>query len=259
MKRPITEDDLQAYVDNVLESERRAEVDLYLSDNPEALKRITSFKMQADALRAALAPVAKEAIPNRLNLEHIVAARRSDRLSSWRMAAAAVVLVVAGGTGGWAMRGFTVPPSEGVAALAQEASASYATFATGSTRPVELTADHPAELASFASSTLGRNAIIPDLSKAGYRLMGGRAISTPHGPGFMIMYDNDQGSRLVMLSRKMVVDQNKAMAPHAESGLNGWTWAKNGMGFSVVGASGADELHPLADDVRSQVSENRSL
>lgn len=257
--RPITEDDLQGYVDKVLDSERQDEVELYLAQNPQASARVAAFKKQADALRAALAPVADEPIPVRLNLEHIVATRRTERTSAWRLAAAAVVLVVAGGTGGWAMRGIATPPSEGVAALSQEASASFSTFAMGSDRPVEISADNRTQLASFASSTLGRAAVLPDLSKSGYRLMGGRAIATIHGPGFMLMYENDKGSRLVMLTRKMAVDQNKAMVGHADGRLNGWSWANDGMGFSLVGSTDSEVLHPLADDVRSQVSGQRSL
>jgi anti-sigma factor RsiW len=83
--------------------------------------------------------------------------------------------------------------------------------------------------------------------------MGGRVISTTHGPGFMLMYDDDKGSRLMMLSRPMVVDEDKPMVGHSEGSVGSWTWADNGMGFSLIGSGPAEFLHPIADEVRSQV------
>lgn len=175
-------------------------------------------------------------------------------LPNRRIAAAAMVLVVAGATGGWAVRGYSLPPSEGVAALAQEVSASYTTFAGNAVQPVEFKADDLAGLTDIASKTLGTKTVLPDLSRSGYRLMGGRIVSTVHGPGFMLMYNDDKGNRLVMLARHMIVDQNKVMAEHSDGKVSGWTWAKGGMGFSLVGATDAADLHPIADEIRSQVT-----
>ena len=214
--RPITEDDLQAFIDNALDAERHREVSGYLQTNPEAAKRAASHRAQAAALRLALDPVAREPVPSRLNLKNIAATTRTParRVHSFKLAAAAVALLAV---------------------------------------PVEVRADGNETLQKFAASTLGRSASIPDLSKAGYRLMGGRVIPTAHGPGFMLMYDNDKGSRLVMLARHMLVDQDKPMAASESAEVRGWSWAKNGMGYSLVGPLPHEELHPIADAVRSQI------
>jgi anti-sigma factor RsiW len=253
-KRPITEDDLQAYVDNALDFERGQEVSEYLVANADAAARVSAYQGQALALRAALDPVSDEPVPSRLNLANIAAVRtRSLWPRYFQMAAAAMVLVAVGATGGWVVKSYSVPPTEGVAALAQEASASYHVFAPDRVRPVEVRADGTGTLAQLASETLGTHAVFPDLSKSGYRLMGGRVISTTHGPGFMLMYDDDKGSRLMMLSRPMVVDEDKPMVGHSEGSVGSWTWADNGMGFSLIGSGPAEFLHPIADEVRSQV------
>lgn len=83
--------------------------------------------------------------------------------------------------------------------------------------------------------------------------MGGRVVPTAHGSGFLLMYDNDKGSRLVMLTRRMLVDQDNPMVASSLRDTHGWSWARNGLGYSVVGEIGLDELHPLADEVRSQI------
>jgi anti-sigma factor RsiW len=137
-------------------------------------------------------------------------------------------------------------------ALADEAANSFATYAPDRVRPVELRADNMAELVDWATERMGRKPVLPDLSKSGYRLMGGRMISTSHGAGLMLMYDDDRGTRLVMLTRPMLADQNKPMAPHAQGNVEGWSWASGGMGYSLVGALPANTLHPLADDIRHQ-------
>ncbi|MBW9054482.1 anti-sigma factor family protein [Rhizobium mesosinicum] len=253
--KPITEDDLQAYVDNALDAERHCDVAEYLRENPEADARVTAYRTQAASLRFALDPVAREPVPSRLNLRTIAAAHPpapARRPRQFRLAAAAVLLLAIGATGGWMIKGYTLPPTEGVAALAQEASASYGTFAPDRLHPVEVRADGGDTLHQLASATLGRAAAIPDLSKAGYRLMGGRVVPTAHGPGLMLMYDDDKGSRLVMLTRPMMVDQNKPMVASETGYIRGWSWAKNGLGYSLVGALPHDDLHPIADAVRSQ-------
>ena len=55
--RPITEDDLHAYVDGVLEPEREAEVAAYLEGHPDMARRVSAFSDQRDLLRKALAPI----------------------------------------------------------------------------------------------------------------------------------------------------------------------------------------------------------
>lgn len=251
--RPITEDDLHAYIDGRLDAARAQEVSAYLEKHQDVASRFASYGAQRTILHGAFDPVADEPVPSRLNLNHMIAARRQNRVFTWRLAAAAVVLLFAGGSGGWYMRDMMAPPTEGVVALAREASDSFVTYAADKTRPVELRADNMVELVGWATERMGHRPVLPDLSKSGYRLMGGRVVSTPHGAGLMLMYDNDQGIRLVMLTRPMAVDQTRTMTPHSQGRVDGWAWASNGMGYSLVGSLPSEALHPLADDIRRQV------
>jgi anti-sigma factor RsiW len=252
-ERPITEDALHAYVDNALDEARRAEVAAYLKDHPQVAARVKSYEAQRGSLRSALDPIADEPIPANLNLAHLIE-RRSRPQPSWRpAAAAAAVFLTIGLSGGWFLRGMVAHTPEGVIALGQEAADTYATYASDTVRPVELRAHNMDELVNWATERMGRKPVLPDLSKSGYRLMGGRVVSTPHGAGLMLMYDNDKGTRLVMLSRPMVVDQNRTMTPHSEGNVDGWSWASNGMGYSLAGGLPNDALHPLADDIRRQI------
>lgn len=254
-RKPITEDDLQAYLDNAMSPERRGEVAEYLLTNPEASVRVAAYEKQSLVLRETLDPVAREPIPSRLNLANIAANRHANSAQPiWRMAAAAAVILAIGATGGWTMKGLSLPATEGVVGLAQEASASYGVFAPDKVRPVEVRFDGTDSLEQLASETLGAQTVLPDLSRSGYRLMGGRVIPTAHGPGLMLMYDNDKGSRLVMLTRRMKVDQDKPMVASLGTDVRGWSWANNGMGFSLVGSLPGDDLHAIADLAKTQVT-----
>jgi anti-sigma factor RsiW len=250
--RPITEDDLHAYVDHALEPERRSEVATYLDDHPDIAKRVGAFVDQRKFLRAALAPIADEPLPPELNLSRIIE-QRTRRPSVVRWAMAAVVLLCIGGASGWVMRGALQASPEGLAALAQEASASYSVYAPDHVRPVEVRASDGAQLVQWVSDRLHRPVKVPELSTSGYRLMGGRLVATQHGPAAMFMYDDDHGSRLVVLTRPMSsADQNAPMTPRSQGDIGGFAWADDGMGYSLVGRAAPESLRPIANEIRKQ-------
>jgi anti-sigma factor RsiW len=250
--RPITEDDLHAYVDHALEPERRAEVASYLDDHPDVAKRVGAFADQRELLRAALAPIAEEPLPPGLNLSRIIE-RTARRPSVARWAMAAMLLLCIGGVSGWVVRGTLQASPGGLVALTQEAAVSYSVYAPDHVRPVEVRASDSAELVQWLSDRLRRPIKVPDLAASGYRLMGGRLVATQHGPAAMFMYDDDHGSRLVVLTRPMSsADRNAPMTPQSQGDVGGFAWADDGVGYSLVGHAAPESLRPIANEVRKQ-------
>jgi len=250
--RPISEDDLQAYVDQVLDAGRKAEVADYLRLHPEAARRIEGYIAQRAALRAALAPIAEEPIPPELGLRTLVEARRA-RLSAWRPAAAAALILCLGGLGGWTARAAFTPPVNGVGALAREAADNYRVYASDLHRPVEIGSAQQADLVRWVSNRLRSPVAVPDLRSAGYRFIGGRLVTTPHGPAAMFLYDDAQGERLAVMVRPMKVEKNTGMSEQTDRGLDGVSWATDGIGYSLVAPTRPKSLHPVANEVRRQV------
>jgi len=91
------------------------------------------------------------------------------------------------------------------------------------------------------------------LDNAGYRFMGGRVLAGTHGASVLLMYDDDRGSRLVMLARPVQNTASSPMQPLSVEDVQGFVWTDGGLGYSLVGGIAEEALHPLADEVRRQI------
>jgi anti-sigma factor RsiW len=250
---PVTEAELHAHVDGHLSPERAADVEAWLSERPDEAARLLSYRSQRDALRAVLDPVIEEPLPPELDLR--LRERRGARWPELRrlaVAASAAGLLLLGGASGWALRGWSAPPTTGTAALAREAAASYAVYANDTARPVELAADQRHTLDDWFSERLSRPIAAPDLESAGLRLIGGRLVATEHGPAGLYLYRDAAGRRVALYVRVMEVEGTDRMTRREQGDVRGWTWADNGLGFGVFGAAPEDFLHAAADRVRAQ-------
>jgi anti-sigma factor RsiW len=247
--RPISEDDLQAFVDRRLDPARAAVVEAYLAAHPQEARRIEAYAGEREALRAHFAPIAEEPVPPELGLPRLIAHRRA-RLP-WRSAVAALALLALGGVGGWTLRDATGPRIAAGATLAREAAEVYRVFGPDMGRPVEIGAADKAALVRWVSNRLQRPIAVPDLSAAGYAFLGGRVVATPQGPAGMLMYDK-QGARIALLIRPMPVQPNMPMSEHRMNEVAGFVWSTGGLGYGLVGQSDPGALHALADEARRQ-------
>jgi len=264
---PITEEDLHAFVDGLLTPERRAEVSTWLHAHPEQAVRIAGWKADRLRVRQSLAAVAQEPLPPRLHLRRLAATSHpSSALPFWRswqwgrpdwaIPAAAALLLLVGASSGWVLRGYNAGAPSPLFALGQEAAASYSVYAPDRLRPVEIRADEQDQLTAWARERTGSPLAIPELSAAGYRFMGGRVVAGAQGAAVLLMYDDDRGTRLVMLARPMKNAPNSTMAAVAQGGVRGFVWSEKGVGYSLVGEAATDTLHPLANEIRQQIREN---
>jgi anti-sigma factor RsiW len=104
---PVTEDELHAFVDNELPSERRGDVETFLAGHPEDAERVQSWRAMAEALHARYDAVANEPVPQRLELERLV---RQPRRWIYGAVAASFAAFVAGGAAGWVAHGAAIAP-----------------------------------------------------------------------------------------------------------------------------------------------------
>ena len=251
-ERPISEDDLHAYVDGVLEAARRAAVERHLADNPQTAVRIAGWQQANEALRRAVGWKAEEPVPAELNVARIAASRINRQWTPWRMAASILVALAVGAGSGWMAH--SPNAASGVESVAMEAAMAQRVFAQDPMHPVEISANERDKLVQWVSLRLGRPVVPPDLSKSGYRLLGGRVMATEHGAGSMFLYESRDGARVTLFVRPMErIDQNAGMQPVEMQHTSGFAWAKNGLGFSLVASNPIEGLHQLANKVRDEM------
>ena len=92
----------------------------------------------------------------------------------------------------------------------------------------------------------------PDLEGAGYRFLGGRLVTTPNGPAALFIYEGAAAERLAVMMRPMEIEKNRSMSEQSYGALDGVTWSRDGLGFSVVAPRASTDLLPVAEDVRRQ-------
>lgn len=97
---PVTEAELQAYVDRQLTPERQRDIEMYLARRPEEAHRVESYLAQKRELRALFNPVLEEPLPQRLRQ----AVRPRTPWYLQRMVAG-LAIAVASGVAGWGLRG----------------------------------------------------------------------------------------------------------------------------------------------------------
>lgn len=245
---PTGEDELQAFVDERLDGERRAAVEAHLAVRPELAERIGAERRQRAILRSRLDAKFAEPIPARLRIANLRAARRSFRARSWVSAVAAVALFVAGTTAGWFVSTIAPAPPAPTASVAQGAHAAYRTFVVEVAHPVEVGVQQEAHLLQWLSKRLGRKLAAPDLSRFGYRLMGGRLLPAGNGAAAQLMYDDASGRRLTIYVRATDGTET-AFRFQKEGEAATFAWIDQGFGFAVTATASREDLLPIAEAV----------
>lgn len=247
---PVGENELQAFVDDRLEGDRRIAVEAHLAAHPELADRIAAERRQRAILRSRLDAKFAEPIPTHLRIANLRAARRGLRASGWASAAAAVALFGAGATTGWFANTIAPAPTVPVptASVAQGAHAAHRTFVVEVAHPVEVGVQQEAHLLQWLSKRLGRKLAAPDLSPFGYRLMGGRLLPGGSGAAAQLMYDDASGRRLTIYVRA-TEGKETAFRFQKEGEAATFAWIDQGFGFAVTATASREELLPIAEAV----------
>ncbi len=248
----IGEDELQAFIDDRLDDERRAAVEAHLAANPALAQRIAAERRQRDELRAALQAKFDEPVPARLRIANLTAAQRAPRARLWTNVAAAVAIFAVGATAGWFANGIAPAPvavaSPATAGVAQGATAAYRTFVVEVAHPVEVGVQQEQHLLQWLSKRLGRKLVAPDLSGFGYKLMGGRLLPGGSGAAAQLMYDDASGRRLTIYVRAADGTET-AFRFQKEGDAATFAWIDQGFGFAVTAMASREELLPIAEAV----------
>jgi anti-sigma factor RsiW len=250
-KIPVTEDELHAYVDNELPTERRSDVEAWLSLHPDDAARVQSWRAMADALHSRYDSVAEEAVPKRLEIERLV---QQPRRWLYGAIAASLLAFVAGGGTGWIAHGATASPSS-FQMFTDDALDAHRLYVVEVRHPVEVPGNERAHLQAWLTKRCGWTVRAPELDATGLKLVGGRLLPGPTGPASFLMYESATGERFTIYSAKAQAETTQ-MRYAAQGNESALFWADRGVGYVVSGGSDRSRLTQIAQAVYDQMEKS---
>ena len=244
---PVTEAELNAYVDGALTPVRAAEVEAYLAERPDEAARVVSYREQAQALRREFAQVLDEPVPERL--------RPPARTRPLRRYAAIAAWIALGGAIGWQLHAYTAVRQAETAAWARRAAMAHVVYSPEVRHPVEVGADQEAHLVRWLSKRLGTPLKVPHLGGLGYTLVGGRLLPGDRGPVAQFMYQDGKGVRLTLYVRANPdATRETAFRFSQEQGVSVFYWLDKQLGYALSGEIDKNDLLRVADAVYKQLN-----
>ncbi len=243
----ISEDELHAYADGFLPSDRIAAIEAWLAANPSEAARVAEWRAQTAALRERFGPVADESVPEHLQIENV--ALRASGLRR-RIAMAASIALIAGAIGGWfAHDYFNIPTQNQMArALADAALEAHRLYINEVRHPIEVRANE-AHLLPWLSRRVGSQVRAPDLGNEGYKLLGGRLLPGSRGPAALIMYEGQGGERVTITCVRSANNERSNFKWRQMGDIGALAWIDAGLGFVVAGPADRDKLDRIARSV----------
>jgi anti-sigma factor RsiW len=269
---------LSAWLDGELDSAAAAEVDTWLRDHPEDAARVRLWAADRDALRARLAPVADEPLPEAWRTLVTDGGRSAAPPRRALPLAWAAGLLLAGGVLGglvgagvvWSQPGLQVAlQSRGLAprsplAWTHRAAVAHAVYAPEVRHPVEVNvaqgsaAEQRAQeehLARWLSKRLDMPVKLFDLRAQGFELVGGRLLPDASGPSAQLMYQNTGGQRVTVYLRRPETGTDTAFRFQRDGELGMFYWTEDGFGCALVGNLPKERLLALAEAVYKQIED----
>jgi anti-sigma factor RsiW len=253
----IGEDALLAYADGRLDGEQLRAVEAWLAANPEKAAEVEAWQRQNDALHALFDGTAKEPVPSRLSPHRIAHQLKRQSALRWRMAAAAAILIVLGGTIGWFGRDYTWPTATPTERLMEAAVTAHTLYVKEKTHAVEVAADAP-NLMSWLSNRIATPIDAPNLTAQGFTFVGGRllppASKDAPGPAAQLMYENASAQRVTLYITAALPDKKEVWEFESRNGIEAYYWANSTVTCTVVGDLAEADLRMVGKKVFEQLT-----
>ncbi len=261
----ISEDDLHAYVDGMLDDARIVEVEAWLENHPDRLQEILDWKKQNEMIGTLFDHVAEERVPHRLDPYAIAAQQKAtvsgwQAMPGWQAMAAVLAVAVFSGAVGWFGHGLVAPErrveiaaaqSSGMVAQALEA---HAVYSVEVLHPVEVLAGNEKHLVKWLSKRLGEKINAPDLGKEGFALIGGRLLPASSGPAAQFMYEDSEGRRITLYAARNASKSLASFQFAKKDGVQAFYWLTSDLSYALVGTVKREELLQLSHRVYDQLS-----
>jgi anti-sigma factor RsiW len=253
---PVTEDELNAYIDGELPADRMEAVTAWLAAHPEQAVTVASWRAQSERIRARYGTVLEEVVPERLTLEQVMRADRANGKSRIAWAAAAAVLAfLAGGVSGWFAHGASVNTRTGSFSVANGALDAHRLYIAEVRHPVEVPGTERQHMTTWLSKRVGEELRVPDLQSIGLKLVGGRLLPGPTGAAAFYMYEGASGERFTIYCAKVAAPAS-AFRYTAGERAAAFYWNDGKVAYVVSGPADRDRLEKVAKAAYEQMEKD---
>lgn len=246
--KPVSDEELHAYVDGELDEQRRIEVEAWLAAHPQAARRVREYQGIRDTLHSRFDPLLIEPVET-------PAAVHERRSSAVGRAALIAGLALSSAMLGWTLQGWRhVDSPREIADLVQPATFAHEVYATDSRYPVEIPAVERTTLNRWVSQRMHTELRAPDLSGEALDFVGGRLLPSTNRMAAQFMYEDRDGRRLTVYIRRIADQDGFTGFQYREQGrLHVFYWIDRAMGYAVIGEQPASRLIAVANAVHASM------
>lgn len=238
------EAELHAYLDGELDPERSRWVEAWLEANPERAAELDGWRQDARRLRAHYANPEQWPANPALDPAAIRRRQRAGRQRLLATAAALVLMLGIGVTGGWQAREMMAAPASPPMADAVQAYRLFTETSPVDTGAALVSSDDgraepvvdPARRIDQLFRTHFSNGVMPpDLRAAGLEMTDARLLATEQGPAAMVVYRDRDGRQMMMYIRPPGAG-NRLLDPgkRIDGNLLAQYWSHGDYNYAVV-------------------------
>ena len=255
------DEQIQDYIDGRLNERDRAAVAAYLLAHPRVAAEVETIRRQSEALRALGHEILDAPVPEQLRrvLREYPAPSRGElqpeapramhppirRLASFLEAAAAILVLCAGGAIGWLAHGSVHPAPSFEDTFLAHMSRAYA-FYGARDYPVAFPPERAEDFVTWISRSFEREVWPPDLAPFGYSYRGGRVIPGASANIGLFQFEHPESSRLAVFFWRTAAPPTVVRALHDRDNIAAHFWNTNGLNFAVISDKANRDLETAA-------------
>jgi anti-sigma factor RsiW len=258
-ERPVTDNDLHAFVDGQLDAARAGDVFDWLQTHRDDAARVAEWQAQRLQLRSMAREFDVGETPAALTQPVVRVAGLARRRAAWQQAAAALAVLALGLAGGhwWGRQGVPGDDLARLPGFVRDAGVAHAVYTPEKRHPVEVAASDEAHLVQWLGRRLGTPLKAPQLGERGFRLLGGRLLPGEGSARAQFMYENAQGGRLTLYMAAFKPGEAPAETSFRsvrDGARESFYWVEGRFGYALSGELPAAELQALAREVYAQLA-----
>lgn len=248
-QRPLSDDDLHAYLDGQLDEASMAAVEAAIAQDTILAEKIAEFRAQRVAIKQIYDPVLTEPVPDSLR-KVVRDARRGARRQTMMRIAASVVFLVVGAAGGWFANAYFASQDFLLEPFVREAVLAHELAVTQKSKGLTINKTDPDNLSpSYLPADFGVPVKLPTLRKSELQPVALATGTGAAGSRVTVTYADRQDRRRTLFVRKFTAGESLPVKYRKTDGFPVLYWLDGPLVYILVGEGDRKELISIAEEI----------